>query len=302
MIKQNCQTCPLRSKCWNRNAGPSNEALALNLLVCRMKLGVKRDKSAELILQMLTPKVRQIATFITSRCSVPQREELEMEIQSAIIEYLLTGYQLGERAWPLHYLFARPRGVMSGWAMRYIDKTNRRKRQQIHVGISPDVDVESLLDELNASVTNGMVHTRPSPMPTQEDEEGDDDVPEVSVKRVIEDGVTLSAREYRVFKFCLERGPGAHKTLSALMGVDRSTVSRIYRRAAWRVVASLWLVEHVLGVRVPGDARAHRRRILGLSAPEPRPEEVETLVAAAGAQVAARALGVNRRAVAKATS
>ena len=42
---QDCARCPQLDKCWNLDAAPSEAALIINLLVCRLKRGIKVNVS-----------------------------------------------------------------------------------------------------------------------------------------------------------------------------------------------------------------------------------------------------------------
>lgn len=311
VIGQDCQSCPLKSKCWDTSRNPRDEVLVINLLVCRLKLGIKREATTRLLLQLLQPKVNSIAAFIQRSCDCDDFEVVKLEVQSAVIEALLTDYKLGERAWPLHYLFARPRGVITGWTLRYIERRRRSKRF-VSVGMTPDVDVEWTLNELNASVTQGRIQE--APVSYEETEETEELLtPFTAALAHVEDGVTLSAREYRVMRFCLnhsgdsrpgENGTpvsGLHIHLSERMGWDRSKVSRVYRQASAKVIEVVGHTERVLGLGpLPVAPQARRSRVLGLGREALSDEEAEALVAFAdreGDTAACRAFGVHSKTI-----
>ena len=311
IISQDCQSCPLRTKCWNTSKNPSNEVLVINLLVCRLKLGIKREASTRLLLQMLQPKVNNIAAFIQSRCDVDDFETLSLEVQSAIIEYLLTDYKLGERAWPLHYLFARPKGVMTGWTMRYIER-RRNEQRMVNVAFTPDVDFEHTVAALNSTVTNGRVQGSVPELIVEDPETPPATTPILRALDLVDDGLTLSAREYRIFRFCLshagdarrgENGTpvsGLHMHLAQQMGWDRSRVSRVFRQASAKIVDVTGYTERVLGVDVPVDPRQRRNRMLGLDHDALSAEEGRALVQLAakiGDAAACRAFGVHSKTV-----
>lgn len=282
IIGQDCQSCPLQTKCWDTSKNPSDEALALNLLVCRMKLGIKRDRSTKLLLQLLEPKVQSIVKFICSKCNVPDRRTLHGEVQSQIVEYLLTEYKLGERAWPLHFLFARPKGVMTGWALRYIERANSDQRV-LAAGFEPGVEIESLVDDINASITSGRISQSPDvPSTTDEPDDLRSDIPLNSANRTVEDGVTLTTREYRVLRFMLTHaedhglftatapGYGMRSRLAQHLDWPKRTVSRIYQQACHKIIEAHGHTDKVLGLaQSPVDPGERRARVLKLDERRP---------------------------------
>lgn len=282
IIGQDCQSCPLQTKCWDTSRNPSDEVLALNLLVCRMKLGIKRDRSTKLLLQLLEPKVQSIVKFIYSKCNVPDRRTLHGEVQSQIVEYLLTEYKLGERAWPLHFLFARPKGVMTGWALRYIEKANSDQRV-LAAGFEPGVEIEALVDDINASITSGWITQSPdTPPATDESDDLRSDIPLSSARRTVEDGVTLTTREYRVLRFMLTHaedhglftatapGYGMRSRLAQQLDWPKRTVSRIYQQACHKIIEAHGHTDKVLGLTQPPVNPAERRaRVLKLDERRP---------------------------------
>lgn len=275
VIQQDCQVCPIKVKCWDVKNKPKDEVLVINLLVCRLQLGVKKEATTKLLLQLLDPKIKSIASYITKRCESIDKLEVVLEVQSAIIEYLMVHYKLAGRAWPLHYLFARPKGVMTGWTLRYLARQRAEKRT-LRLGLTPGMDFEGAVHELNVSATQGRVQSRPpevtktasSPDPTQ--------APIQAAQAHVEDGFTLTAREYRVMRFCMThagtsyRGDtlvsGLHTHLCKVMGIDRSAVSKIFRRAATKIVEVTGQTERVLGIKMPStvDPTRRRNRVLGL--------------------------------------
>lgn len=308
VIGQDCQNCPLRRKCWDTSKRPNDEVLVVNLLVCRLKLGVKRNASTRLLLQMLAPKVQQTVKFISRNCPVDDLEALKVEVQSTVIEYLLRDYKLGERAWPLHYLFSLKKGVMTGWALKYVEK-QRMHARALYLDTTED-DLEWAIRDVNAQVTAGKVLTGPPAMtePAKEPETSSTSVE--AALRIVDDGVTLTAREYRVFRFCLAhpgRYRGAnqainlHGWMSKAVKLDRSSgVSRVFRKASAKLIEALGQTDQVLQVETTGlvDPEQRRRRVLGLNGAPLSDAEGRTLVQLAesrGIATACQAFGVHDR-------
>ena len=305
IISQDCQNCPFKSKCWDTSQDPRDEVLVLNLLVCRLKLGVKRDPTARLLLRMLQPKIEAIANFISRRCDVADRPELVAEIQSAIIEYLISEYKLGERAWPLHYLFAKPRGVITGWALKYIERRRAEQQRFANLSLTPDIEFEEAITELNAQITRGQIQSGPAALaPPEEPPEPPARTPIAAALSHVDDGLTLNAREYRVLQFCLRHAgdgetpvAGLHAYLATQLGLDRSTVSRVFRRACAKIIEVVGQMEIVLGVDLDREHNDQRRnRVLDIDRPPLTESEINGLLDladAVGAPAACRAYGVH---------
>lgn len=308
-VGQDCQRCPLKRKCWDVSRDPSPEVLVINLLVCRMKLGLKVNNSTKLLLRLLAPKLKSLAKFIRDRCSVLDEDELYGELQSACIEYILVDYKLGERAWVLQYLFAYPRGVMSGWALKYVTRSNSDKRtKQIRLSAHTDhgvgsSDFETELRNTNMIVTSGRIRSGPPDITAHVEDSDDTDIPVQSALRVVDDGVTLSSKEYRVMRFCLSHDDdGMHVWLADRMNVDRSSgVSRVLKKAAGKVVEVLGRTDAAVGYSVDVDPEGRRQRVLGLDQ-APALTEAEEVAAVrfakeAGPALASQAFGVHDRAL-----
>jgi hypothetical protein len=266
-MKQNCATCPYRSKCWASEVErkPRTEALALNLLVCRMKEGLKVDRTAKLILKMLRPKSISISNWIKERVPEVDHEHLLMEVESATIEGLLYHYKIHKAAYPLHYLYNKKIGYMSGWAKRYVDKHIRNSKNLVLIGTTIPADLE--------------------PEAPPSDDPGVNLLRSTNALRMVEDGVTLTTSEYRVLKFCLAYAgelqkksvvSGLHKKLAAYAGWSRRKAGRHYEKASQK------LHEHISGPpkSLPDvvDVENRRRRLLGLQNNELSEEEIEALV------------------------
>lgn len=230
--RQNCSVCANQTNCFK--PGITDRHIVTNLLTCRIKRGIQRDKSTRLLLELLKPKLMQMATEIINATGTTglEREQILLDIQSATIEQLLHHYVMGEIGYPLHYLFGMPNGVMRRWVTSQITKT--RKYNATYSSTSPykgsprdpsrtTDDVidrqEYLLGETHIDDT--LTHDHVKAMATK-------------VNMVIDDGLTLRLSEYRVLRFCLDNASDAKRPLNGLhiylgrvMGVVRSRVTRI---------------------------------------------------------------------------
>lgn len=200
-----------------------------NLLVCRIKRGIEVNRSAKMLLTMLRPKIRTLARFALRGTNISM-DVVMSDLESATIEALMRNYVMGEIAYPLHYLFGHPNGVIRHYANNYGKKA--RRYQESHFLVA------SALDLIDAHALSSY-ESEP-----QESERAQ------RARAVIEDGVTLTASEYRVLKFCLENATEAKRPLNGLhvhlahtMGVIRARVTKVYSDAAKKVVAAVGAYE-----------------------------------------------------------
>lgn len=305
---QDCARCPHMHKCWNMQKTPSDSVLTVNLLVCRLKLGIKPNRSAKLLLRMLRPKVIKTAQWILRSVHpfTVDLDEVIADLEAVCIETLLEKYELGGNAWPLRYLFGKPNGGVRVWAMKYANKVRREGYTHYQYGSFTDEDGNDLewkLKAANARITAGRVMasypgSRPlgSGAPAEAEPDPERDEQHSQAIATVEDGISLSLSEYRVMRFCLThahtfenpRSPitGLHGFLAAHTGVVRQNISRYYRNASYKLVEFAGLTEQTLRARnidasVVDKAR-RKRWMYGVSLPEDRltAEEIHGLLQA----------------------
>lgn len=200
------------------------EHIITNLLVCRIKRGIEVNRSARLFLQMVRPKLKMLAHQAV-RDSAIDLEVALADLESQTIEYLQHYYVLGEIAYPLHYLFGQPNGVMRHFANNYARKT--RKYEDSCVLFDDNKAIQSRLEaDLALNVDKEETHTRETQI----------------ARSVVDDGLSLSLLEYRVLKFCMHnaleaRRPlnGLHVYLARTMNLVRARVTRIFKDACDKV-------------------------------------------------------------------
>jgi hypothetical protein len=221
--RQDCSTCRNRDNCWA--SGIKEEHIMTNLLVCRLKRGIEMNRSTRMLLSMLRPKLRALARFAVRETHL-NVDMVVTELESATIEALLKNYVMGEIAYPLHYLFGHPNGVIRHYANNYVKKV--RRYEDTHVIVANLA--EQVTDTYEAFV----------------DEEDDTTRRTRIAREVIDDGITLNAIEYRVLKFCLTNATEARRPLNGLhvhlaktMGVVRARVTKIYADALRKVNAAV---------------------------------------------------------------
>lgn len=309
--KQDCANCPQLRKCWNMTNNPSDAVLVINLLVCRLKLGIKVNQSTKLLLRLLRPKVVRTAQWIRATVEplTVDLDDIIVELESTCIEYLLRDYDMGERAWPLHYLFGRPRGVIRGWAMKRANAIRREAHTHYQYGLAMvdtghgamTQDFETNLTIANAKATK--IYSIPDAPETPDygarlDKRKETERYEGMVD-IIEDGVTLPLSEYRVMRFCMANAytqddprpvTGLHGFLADHTGVKRRAISKYYRYAGYQLVEAAGLTESTLvakGIVANGVSIERRARwIHGLNDPQQdrlTPVEIHGLLQAVAA-------------------
>lgn len=244
MTSQNCSFCPLLQRCQGEPA--SADWRAINSLVCRLKLGIEVDTATRALLDLLRPKILNTAQFI-ERGIAPiklERDTIIRDLESAIIMDLIKRYRLGDRAYPLTYLFG-PRGSIYGFALKYIEENNAYYEKHTYHQPLKFEDFEDYLTQLNA------IESMPT-LPLQYGNAGNEVEPETNsfddiitdVMNFVHDGHTLTLPQYRIMSFCLRNANtnavnptrNLHAYLAGIFGVARILVSRHYMTAARKLI------------------------------------------------------------------
>lgn len=232
-------------RCWS--TPPNNRLRVINLLVCRLQLGINPSRTTKTLLGMLKPKIVNIMQFIqhTLGHEAPDRTTIISDIESAVIEYLLHHYVLGERGYPQHYLFG-PHGAMNGWKLNYVNAA--RKYSMLHYTLADDVtEFETNLLHLNSAATHGLIHSLPFGYDATTEEQTPTETPEPlqTALDVVNDGVTFPLTEYRVLAFCLKnanpsmtKSPmyGLHAYFAGATGLHRTRVTYLFASASRRLL------------------------------------------------------------------
>lgn len=286
---QDCSTCRNMAGCWTAKgkATLSEGDIVSNLLVCRLKRGINRDRTTRVLLGLLRPKLRKTARWVATRTR-GRVEEVVRDLESVAIESLLADYVMGELAPPLVWLFHEKHGGVRHWAVRTVGRLHRERELNLSYGTIGDdasslrqyesgsstVDLETRLTHLNKVATDGRVHSAPPPpvdLPSDEAEIMSSVHVEAALE-VIEDGKTLTAVEYRVLKFCLLNARGSvrmtdwlHQYLAKTMDVPRKDISRIYGVAYRKLIEAVGLRGQYLrarGIEMPKARRVERTKAL----------------------------------------
>ena len=230
--EQRCSNCRYSSKCYSERASPRN--VAINILACRIRQDIDRNESSKMFLSMIRPNLIRLIT--NARHAVGSHyidaDNLLVDLESRVIESLISddGYRIGEPAYLTEYLFGT--NPKTGWVKKWISwafsKSQRfhKRHTLVGVGLKTDPDDESGSVIINTASENLYYSYEP-----------DDSDAIQSIMKIIEDGVTLSANEYRVISFCLVHAnesnkarliDGTHTYLSSVMMVSRPRITRIF--------------------------------------------------------------------------
>lgn len=199
-----------------------------NLLVCRIARGIDLNRSSKLFLEMVRPMLKLLAKEASRGTNVDLDTALA-DLESQCIVYLQHNYLQGEIAYPLHYLFGIPKGVLRRYASNYGRKERRYETTHQLATAGPgseDEDAEQV---------------EPSWDPREEVEPLELQRTRVA-REVLDDGITLTLAEYQVLSFCLANALDAKRPLNGLhvylgrtMGVGRARVTKIYSDALRKV-------------------------------------------------------------------
>lgn len=270
MTAQNCAFCPLLQRCQGEPAAA--DWRAINSLVCRLKLGIEVETATAALLVLLHPKIISTAQFI-ERGIAPFKVERDViigDLQSTIITDLLHRYRLGDRAYPLLYLFG-PRGSIYGYALKYVQETRDYYSKHDYRQSDDYVDFEDYLSKLNATDTT---HTLPlayenTLAPTQPTGDFDDIV--TDALNYVHDGETLTLAQYRVMAFCLRNASvtpekpawNLQTYLAGVSNLSRVSLARHYLTATRKLVERVGLGAKFLarrGITVKPET-AERRKL-----------------------------------------
>lgn len=263
---QDCSTCMNIANCWQpRRVKLSPGDVVTNLLVCRIQRNIDRDKSCRMFLALVRPKVRKMAMWVAGATGASV-DEVVTDMESVVVESVLAHYVMGELVPPLVWLFHPRHGAIRHWAVRTVERATREREQSF---VYEPADLEQSVATLNRRATG--IRSAPAlPVP---DEPVDLDEADRYRKAlaVVDDGVTLTAVEHRVMKFCLANARGnermtdwLHQRMALALGMQRKDVSRIYAIASRKIVEAVGLRERFLRARgiVAPKCRTDRSRPL----------------------------------------
>lgn len=169
---------------------------------------------------MVRPKLKTYAKIAVRGTNIDIETALA-DLESQTIEFIRQIYIMGDRAYPLHFLFGQPNGHIKHYANNYARKT--RKYEDYHTHLDGDELLEGQADTT--------VYEEQETPETQK------------AREVVDDGISMTLAEFRVLKFCLMNTTEAKRPLNGLhvylarnMGVVRARVTRIYKTATQRVV------------------------------------------------------------------
>lgn len=258
-IKQDCTRCPHQMKCWGTHTNTGKPVSArnvlINILVCRLQLGVDKEKAAAGLITMYRPGMMRLISNARSAYhdNTIDTEQVFMEMSSAAIELMQHDYRVGDRGRLTPYLFDLQQGFITKWVKWFFNRHRRFYAQhELYAPTGGDDsefdDSDDSMDNLDTSSTTDGWSTIIDGQRDWDDEEHAEKIREMvfTIKEIMEDGVTLNSNEYRAMKFCLYNGnesnasrhiDGLHIYLAKLMGVSRPRITRLYKRAKQKLVA-----------------------------------------------------------------
>jgi len=250
--RQDCSRCRAVQHCWK--SALSQRAILVNLLVCRLQRGIEVDKTSRLLLRLVRPKIRQAAlNLIKTLDTENDKDEIIVDLSAFVIEQLMTKYVMGEHMHPLRWLFNRPNGAVTRWAIRYRRAAYKRQRHE----------VVSDTDALDFETVPG--HEFDPDAATRERNS--------LALQLIKDGVTFPLKEYRALRFFLCNADdrpgmphyGLPRRLAAVSNQSAKQLIRTYASASrrlldWTGAAPAFLKAH--GLSIPPEAIERRRRRL----------------------------------------
>lgn len=245
--KQICTVCPNQQKCWatHTNSGNpiSTQNVLVNILVCRLQLGIERDKAAKNLIQIFKPGMIKLLQYARQHNNINMdMDTLLADMQSTAIEYLLYDYKIGDRGRATPYLFDPQQGFLTKW-IRWV--TGKQKRfyayHELHAPKGSMSESDDVYED-QANSTEDSTSSWDDIYRASHELHGNDDQSELltDVLPIIEDGLTLNSNEYRVIKFCMANGnesnasrhiDGLHIYLANLMSVSRPRITRLYKRS-----------------------------------------------------------------------
>lgn len=258
--KQDCTRCPYQGKCWNliTSSGRPLSArnVVINMLVCRLQLGIKKDEAAKLLIDMYRPGMLRLihnarTTYADNTIDINQAF---YDISSAAVELMQHDYRLGDRGRLTPYLFDIRQGFLTKWVKWYFSRNRKFYAQHELYAQSAsnggDENEDLTLDDVayESSSSDSAFSTLLERQGGAEPEDQAAKELVADIINIIEDGITLNSNEYRVMKFCLSNGnemnasrhiDGLHIYLADIMDVSRPRCTRLYKRARQKVLARL---------------------------------------------------------------
>ncbi|KKL08984.1 hypothetical protein LCGC14_2570410, partial [marine sediment metagenome] len=161
---------------------------------------------------------------------------LIMDLGTRIIESLLDpeqGYNIGCGAFLTEYWFgSNPRtGWVRKWILWNFSKQQRFYRKHVSSGYDPKSDaIDGISEYDRIAIANNEENQ------FNDVQESNKDAIDTILK-IIDDGHTLNANEFRVISFCLSHAnesnktrliDGTHTYLANIMGVSRPRITRLY--------------------------------------------------------------------------
>ena len=240
---QNCGSCRYAEKCYSKRASPRN--VVINILACRIRMGIKPNASSKLLLEMIRPSLIRLVHNARARVGngYIDVDSLILDLESRVIECLLdeNGYRIGESAYLTEYLFGT--NPKTGWVRKWIlwnfSRSQRFYKKHTLSGGNPKSDAYQTIPEQDrAAIADYEVDTSHESSAISKDTID-------SIFEIINDGITLNVNEFRVLAFCLAHAnesnrtrliDGTHTYLSEIMSVSRPRITKLYAVAKKKLI------------------------------------------------------------------
>jgi hypothetical protein len=244
--QQHCSKCLHIHKCRSRKTAYGNTLSdrndIINLLVCRLKMGISVNDNTKILLQLFRPGMINLITNAKRRYSGNSEIDFDvmlMDMQSFMTEMILIKYKIGELNPITNFLFDIKSGCLVKWSQWYTTKQQRFASRHVLTKFNSNTDEtdEYNIDNTPLTLVDNSLIEDPDPINYIDD-----------VLKIVHDGVTLNTNEFLVFKACLHHAndsnsvrmiDGIHIKLSKILGVSRPRITRLFRRAKDKILIKL---------------------------------------------------------------
>jgi len=242
--EQNCAQCIYADRCYAQSASPRN--VVLNILACRVRNGIDRNKSATQFIEMIESNVLKLVHHAKARVGSGYVDiaELKRDLESRIIECLIDpvrGFNIGSPAFLTEYMFGLHKST--GWVRKWIlwgfSKQNKFFKRHRFTGYNPDSDQEETIPEEDRKAI-ALAERNQTPDVYDQSNNALE-----AIKAIVWDGYTLNTNEFRVFAFCMTHSnptnkvrliDGMHMYMADIMGVSRPRCTKLFSCAKLKII------------------------------------------------------------------
>ena len=244
---QDCSRCKHVGRCRARKTFygkvQSDRNDTINILVCRLKLGIDINNTTKALMAVFKPGVLSLISSTKKKVEDGTIDYKDMiaEMHAYVIECILSKYSLGELNPVTNFLFGQKTGYLPKWCVWYINRFFKWNEKHVQ---SYDTD-KNEEDDTYHEEDSEQHYTKLTDKAHVDDQTIDFEDPYTSsvvddAMKIVEDGITLNMHEYRVMKFALQNAndgndvrmiDGIHIHQAHMMGVSRPRATRLFKRA-----------------------------------------------------------------------